>query len=52
VNQQIAKNIVVFLNRVQLTGSEAPALCEAMAALNELMCPPAPPVNTEAKYNE
>lgn len=39
MDPKITKNILLFLNRVQLVGSEAPALCEAMAALNELLVP-------------
>lgn len=39
---QIAKNILLFLERVQLTGKEVPAWCEAVAAINELLKPTEP----------
>lgn len=34
MNEQIVKNILTFLSRVQLTGVEAIAWCEAVATLN------------------
>lgn len=39
---QIAKNILLFLERVQLTGKEVPAWIEAVNALNEFVTPPKP----------
>lgn len=41
---QTAKNILAFLERVQLTGKEAIAWCEACAHLNAIIDAPALPV--------
>lgn len=41
---QIARNIVSFLERVQLNGKEAIAWCEAVAAMNEIIVAPAAPL--------
>lgn len=42
---QIAKNILAFLDRVQLQGKEAVAWCEAVSALSAILAAPpsAPP---------
>lgn len=41
---QIAKNILFLLDRVQMTGKEAMAWCEACSALNEIIAAPAAPM--------
>lgn len=41
---QIAKNILFFLERVQMAGKEAMAWCEACAALNEIIAAPSVPM--------
>jgi hypothetical protein len=39
LDPKILKNIAVLLERVPLTGKEAIAWCEAVAAINEALAP-------------
>lgn len=46
MNPQVIKNAIAFLERVPINGKEAPAWCEVVSALNEMLLPP--PVDTPA----
>jgi hypothetical protein len=48
MNEQVLKNIAVFLERVQLTGKEAIVWCEAYGAVQAALQPNASVVAAEA----